>query len=192
MQPDLNLLSLSLKNRSFHVAGWKQSSQLSVQDLIKNLPRDRKRRIRELPPRIFDVVQNGVPRLPVAAAQDADVRVELVLAHQEEVVEEQRRHVVLRGDEVVPLGEQPLPQGLGSLLLGARVPVQDGADDVVAGDVQLLTSGRLSLLLLLLLLLLFAELLAPICRRLLVGSRRRVVPSEGRIRRWKMQYSRGV
>lgn len=66
----------------------------------------------------------------------------LVLTHKQQVVKEQRRHVVLRRDKVIPLREQSLPQGPRPLLLVAGVAVQDGADDVVTRNVQLLASGR--------------------------------------------------
>lgn len=108
----------------------------------KKSSRDRKRGVRQLPPGVFDIVQYGGPRLPVAPLQDADVGVELVLTHQQQIIKEQRRHVVIRRDKVVPLREQSLPQGLGPLLLVAGVAVQDGADDVVTCDVHLLASGR--------------------------------------------------
>lgn len=122
--------------------------------ICHHLPRDRKRRVRELPPRILDVVQNRVPRPSVLSLEDANVWVQLMLAHEQKVLEKQRRHFVVGRHEVVPLLLQPLPQGYSFRLLVAHVAVQNRADDVVTRDVQLFASGGglgMSLLLLLLL-----------------------------------------
>lgn len=76
-----------------------------------SLPHDGEGRICQLPSSILNIVQNILPRPAVLALQLAHVRVQFVVAHKQQVLEEKRRHFVARRHQEVPLLLQPSPEG---------------------------------------------------------------------------------